>query len=249
MPDLVARLRAAGCVFAEDEARLLLADGRDLEPLVARRVVGEPLEQVLGWAELAGVRVALAPGVFVPRQRSAHLVEHAAVLARPGSVVVDLCCGSGALGLAVARAVPGVRLVAADLDPVAVACAAGNLAGVGTAYQGDLCAALPPELRGRVDVLVANAPYVPSGAVATLPPEARDHEPLLALDGGVDGLDVHRRIAAEAREWLAPGGTLLVETGEEQAGAAVALLEAAGLHADVDLSEEWGSAVVSGRRR
>src|SRR3954463_6070240 len=97
---VVARLRAAGCVFAEGEAQLLLSEagaGAEVDVLVARRVAGEPLEQVLGWAECRGLRIAVAPGVFVPRRRTELLVEEALSLARPGAVVVDLCCGSGAL--------------------------------------------------------------------------------------------------------------------------------------------------------
>jgi release factor glutamine methyltransferase len=118
--DVVARLRAAGCVFAEDEAALLVADGRDTDALVARRVAGEPLEQVLGWVEFCGLRVLLDPGVFVPRQRTALLVETAIGLS--GSRVVDLCCGCGAVGLAVVAGLPGSSLVAAaDLDPAAAA--------------------------------------------------------------------------------------------------------------------------------
>src|SRR5215213_6510903 len=151
---VVRRLRAAGCVFAEDEARLLVAEAGsrpELEALVARRVAGEPLEHLLGWAEFAGLRIAVAPGVFVPRRRTEVLVEEAVALSRPGAVVVDLCCGSGALGVAVATAVDGVELSAADVDPAAVACARANVARVdGRAYEGDLFEALPGSLRGRV---------------------------------------------------------------------------------------------------
>ena len=111
-----------------------------------------------------------------------------------------------------------VELHAADLDPAAVRCARRNVAAAGgRVYQGDLYAPLPKQLRGRVDVLVANAPYVPADAVALMPPEARLYEARVALDGGVDGLDVLRRVAAGAAEWLAPGGRLLVETSEAQA--------------------------------
>lgn len=219
MTDLVARLRAAGCVFAEDEARLLAeaAAGEALESLVRRRVVGEPLEHLLGWAGFDGARVHVAPGVFVPRRRTEALVHAAVARLEPGAVVVDLCCGCGAVGAAIARRVP-VELHAADLDPAATACAAVNLDGLGTVHTGDLFAALPTSLRGRVAVLVANTPYVPAGAIPAMPPEARDHEPRAALDGGADGLDPARRIAAGAPDWLAPGGAVLIETGADQAG-------------------------------
>lgn len=248
----VAALRAAGCVFAEDEARLLLdaaAEGAPLDALVQRRVAGEPLELILGWVELAGVRVSVAPGVFVPRQRTRLLVGEAAALAETGSVVVDLCCGTGAVGLAVAAAVPGVELHASDVDPAAVACARDNLGARGSVYEGDLFSALPAGLRGRVDVLVVNAPYVPTDAVALMPPEARLHEHLVALDGGADGLVVQRRVARDVAGWLSERGHVLVETSERQAPATVALLTAAGLAARVVRSEETDATVVVARRR
>lgn len=241
------RLRAAGCVFAEDEARLLAcAAGSpgELESMVERRIGGLPLEHVLGWVEFAGLRISVDPGVFVPRRRTELLVREAAALAGPGTVVVDLCCGCGALGVAVASLVPGVELVAADVDPAAVCCARRNVPG--TVYEGDLFDALPAALRGRVDVLLANVPYVPTESIATMPPEARDHEPRVALDGGADGLDVFRRVAAAAPAWLAPGGHVLMEVGEEQVPVAVAVLAAAGLAPRVVRSAELYATAVIG---
>lgn len=207
---VVTRLRAAGCVFAEDEAELLLATARrpaELAAMVERRISGLPLEHVLGWAEFHGLRVAVDPGVFVPRRRTEFLVQQALAAADASGpvVVVDLCCGSGALGAALASALPGSELHAADIEPAAVRCARRNLAAFGGhVYEGDLFAPLPAELRGRVSILTANVPYVPSGEVGLLPPEARDHEPLVALDGGADGLDIMRRVALAAPRWLAP---------------------------------------------
>jgi release factor glutamine methyltransferase len=247
---VVARLRAAGCVFAEDEARLLLDAARtpgELAELVGRRVDGEPLEHLLGWAEFCGLRIAVAAGVFVPRRRTEALVAEAVGRTRPGAVVVDLCCGSGAVGAAVAAAVPDVVLHAADVDPAAVACARRNLPHAAV-YAGDLFAALPAVLRGRIDVLVANAPYVPTAAIGLMPPEARDHEPAVALDGGDDGLAVLRRIVAGAPEWLAPGGALLFETGRAQAADAVPALRAAGLRPLVVDDDERGATVLAGTR-
>ena len=250
--DLVVRLRAVGCVFAEDEARVLLdaATGDALEALVARRVAGEPLEYVVGWVDFAGVRVELDPGVFIPRQRSALLVELAAAVApQPAAVVVDLCCGSGALGLALVHLHPEVELHAADLDPIAVACARRNLEPVGgTVHQGDLDAPLPDGLRGRVDVLVANVPYVPTAAIALMPPESRDHEPRGTVDGGADGLDVVRRLAELAPHWLAPGGRVFVETGTDQAAPAAGAFAGAGLRTSAHHDEERGATVVEARR-
>ena len=122
------------------------------------------------------------------------------------------------MGAALAAALDRVELYAVDIDPAAVRCARRNVAAAGgQVYEGDLYEPLPATLRGRVDVLVANAPYVPTEAVGLLPPEARIHEPRVALDGGADGLDVLRRVAAAAPLWLAPGGHLLVETSERQA--------------------------------
>lgn len=231
--DLVATLRAAGCVFAEEEAALLLREAPDTEALtamVARRVAGEPLEQVVGFAEFFGLRIAVTPGVFVPRQRSTALVGEARDRLRAGDVVVDLCCGTGAIGAALLSVVPGLEVHAADVDPAAVACARRNLPP-DRVHEGDLYDALPDHLRGRVDAIVANAPYVPTAAIATMPPEARDHEHRVALDGGADGLDVQRRVIAGAPDWLAPGGRVLVESSERQAPVSAALMEAAGLDA------------------
>jgi release factor glutamine methyltransferase len=245
---VVARLRAAGCVFAEDEARLLLAAVRnpvELTGLVDRRVAGEPLEHLLGWVEFCGLRIAVDPGVFVPRRRTEFLVRQA--VERGGAVVVDLCCGSGAVGVAVATALRAVELHAADVDPAAMACARRNAAAVGgRVYEGDLFDALPSALRGRVDVLVANVPYVPTDAIAQMPPEARDHEPRVALDGGPDGLDVARRLIAGAPAWLAAGGSVLFETGAAQARSAVASVVSAGLAPSVVTDDELEGIVVVG---
>ncbi len=249
---IVERLRAAGCVWAEDEANLLLAAAAEcdsLDALVGRRVAGEPLEQVLGWAGFCGLRLRVRPGVFVPRRRTEFLVRTAARLSPPTPVVLDLCAGTGALGAAFASMVALGELHVTDVDPEAVACARDNVP-VGTElYEGDLYAPLPALLRGRVDVLLANAPYVPSGELATLPPEAREHEPASALDGGADGLDLHRRIVAGAPHWLAPGGAVFIEVSEAQRPAACALMIAAGLAPSVALDRDLGATVVVGRRR
>jgi release factor glutamine methyltransferase len=249
LPDgLVDTLRAAGCVFAEDEAAVLRAEARTrghLELMLARRLRGEPLEQVVGWAEFCGLRVAVAPGVFVPRRRTALLVDLAVdhLRDRTGGVVVDLCCGTGAIGLAVADGVEGVELHAADVDPAAIACARRNL-GEERVHEGDLYAALPGSLSGRVEVLAVNAPYVPTDEIALMPSEARDHEHRVALDGGVDGLDLHRRVASGAPAWLAPGGVLLLETSVEQAERTREACARAGLRSDVVVREDTMSTAV-----
>jgi len=249
-------------VFAEEEAALLLAaaTGTELETLVTRRVSGLPLEHLLGWVDFAGGRYAVDPGVFVPRRRSELLV--AAVvhivsvesgaeigpkrcgLSRP--VVVELCCGAGAIGAAILERVPAAEVWAADLDPVAVACARRNLPPE-RVCEGDLYDALPVGLRGRVDVLVANAPYVPTTAIATMPPEARDHEPRLSLDGGADGVDLHRRVADGAADWLAPGGVLVIETSRSQALLTAAACRCAGLDPRVEIDDDLEATAVVAR--
>jgi len=263
-PDLVARLRAAGCVFAEDEAALLEQTARtpaELAAMVLRRVAGEPLEHVLGWAEFCGLRIEVDPGVFRPRPRTEFLVEHAAELVRSatdavadgvdgagrGTAVVDLCCGTGALGVALSTMLGGAELHAADLDPAAVTCARRNVLPLGgRVYLGDLFAPLPAVLHGRVDVLLANVPYVPTAELDLMPAEARLHEPVATLDGGPDGLDVLRRVSAEALRWLAPGGLLLTEASTGQAGTAAEVLRSAGLVPTVATSEEHDATVVVG---
>ena len=214
VPDsvIVTRLRAAGCVFAEDEARLLIAAARtpaELDAMVGQRVAGLPLEQVLGWAEFCGLRITVAPGVFVPRRRTEFLVRQAVALARPGDVIVDLCCGAGAIGAALAAAVEGAEVHAADIDPAAVRCARQNLPA-DRVYQGDLYAPLPAVLRGRVAILAANVPYVPVGGDRAPPargagartagrPGRRRGRPRRAAPGGRRGRRVAgaRRVPAE----------------------------------------------------
>jgi release factor glutamine methyltransferase len=249
--DIITTLRSAGCVFAEEEATLLIEStttDAELDAAVRRRVTGEPIEYILGWAEFYGLRIAVEAGVFVPRRRTGWLVEVAARLAPPQPVLLDMCCGTGALGAALLTLTDRAELYAADLEPAAVRCARRNLGDRATVFEGDLFAPLPSRLRNRVDVLIANAPYVPTGAIAMMPPEARDHELRTALDGGADGLDVQRRIAAAAPEWLRAGGILLIETGTEQAPATAEALERNGMPAKIESSEEWDATVVIGTR-
>jgi release factor glutamine methyltransferase len=246
--EVVARLRSAGCVFAENEATILIdaAGPVELDLLVARRIAGEPLEHIVGWADLAGLRILVAPGVFVPRRRTELLARRAAALVTPGATVVDLCCGSGAVGVVVRAVVPAVDLHAADLDPVAVACARRNVGD--RVYQGDLYDALPEALRGRVAVVVANAPYVPSDAVALMPAESREFEPRPTVDGGPDGLGVIARIVAGAAEWLTSGGHVLFEIGADQAEAARELCLRASLVAMVLHDDDLAATVVVAQR-
>jgi release factor glutamine methyltransferase len=227
--------------------------------MVSRRVAGEPVEAIVGWAAFHGLRIVVAPGVFVPRRRTELLVREAISIVQwqlvgispdrqpipTGLPIVELCCGTAAVATAIRSGVSGeLEVHAADLDPAATACARENLGEAGHVHTGDLYDALPTNLRGRIDLLVANAPYVPSAEIAMMPPEARDHEPRVALDGGADGLDVQRRIIDLAREWLAPGGHLLVETSRRQAPSTVASCAAAGLAAQVVTDDELDATVV-----
>jgi release factor glutamine methyltransferase len=248
-PTVVERLRAAGCVFAEDEARLIATapgSAAEREDLVRRRVAGEPLEHLLGWVEFRSRRVAIEPGVFVPRRRTEFLVEQAVRVAGDAHLVVELCCGCAAVASALAAELGGAEVHACDVDPVAVGCARRNVPHV---HEGDLFDALPPGLRGRIDVVVANAPYVPSAEIVLMPPEAREHEPRIALDGGSDGLDVQRRIVSDAPRWLAPGGHLLIETSERQAGALAAEFAANGFATETAYGADTGATVALGRLR
>jgi release factor glutamine methyltransferase len=249
-----ARLAAAGCVSADAEARWLVEEvldlpagaavarcrqpfptkaARALEGMVARRVAGEPLQYVIGWAPFGALRIQVGPGVFVPRPETELVAYRAAThlrAARSPATAVDLCTGSGAIACFLAEAVPGARVLATEVDTAALAWARRNLRGRGVELlEGDLDDPLPEELRSGVDVLVANVPYVPSGAIPLLPRDVRAHEPLVALDGGPDGLDVLRRLVARAGRWLSPGGWLVCEIGDDQGEAVAGLLAGAGL--------------------
>lgn len=246
--EVAATLRAAGCVFAEDEARLLLSaarDDADLTAMVERRVAGQPLEHIVGSAEFCGLTIVVEPGVFVPRRRTEFLVTQAASLSPARPVIVDLCCGSGAVATALSTMVSPTRLYAVDVDHAAVVCARKNVPG--EVLEGDLYQPLPPDLRGRVDLLVANAPYVPTDAIEMMPAEARDYEPMVALDGGADGLDIARRVVAGAADWLNVTGHLLIETSEAQAPDLLDVMVAYGLTAWTAADGDLGATVVIGR--
>ncbi len=244
-------------MFAEEEADALAAasarPGRGAawrEAATVRRVAGEPLEHVLGEVAFAGARLSVGPGVFVPRTRTGLLVDRAVALLPDAGLLVDLCCGVGAVGAVTAARRVDARVVCADVDPAATVHAERNTASYGdraSVVTGDLYDALPPRLRGRVDVVAANAPYVPTGAIGDMPREAREHEPRHTLDGGDDGAALHRRIVAGAGEWLAPGGHLVIEASRAQASELASAMERAGLVARVVVDDEIGGTVVEGR--
>lgn len=248
---IVERLRSGGCVFAEEETRHLAGEARSLEEIrgwVELRANGMPLEYVLGFTHFCGLRIELERGVFIPRPRTEFLVRQAKACIRPDhNMVLDLCCGSGAVGAAIADCAENISLHAVDIDPVAVRCASRNLTETGgRVYQGDLYDVLPHSLKGRVNFIVANPPYVPTDSVILLPQEAHLYEPEHALDGGKDGLDLHRRIAGKAADWLVSGGHLLMESSEAQGAKTLDIFVEAGFRAKVVRDENLDATVVIG---
>lgn len=247
---IVNRLRSAGCVFAEEEAQILISEAHSLDDLnqkVKMRADGLPLEYVIGWAEFCGLRIEVEQGVFVPRKRTEFLVRQATDLSCSGDIVVDLCCGSGAVGLALAATLGGISLYCADIDPVAIRCTRRNVTDFRDyIFEGDLYNALPQSIKGHINLLVANVPYVPTKAIDMLPMEARLYEPKLALDGGDDGLNIQRMVAEEAPYWLGAGGQLLIETSEIQAPQTFEIFTNAGLTTNVVRDLELDATVVIG---
>ena len=223
-------LANAGFVAPALEADALLeasAEGAGtIEELLERRIRGEPLAWILGSVRFCGIRIRVDPGVFVPRPQTEALARRAIALLPAEGIAVDLCTGSGAVAAALAAARPGATVTATDLDPRAVACARRN--GVRT-LLGDLDRPLPRSLRGRVDVLTAVVPYVPTDELRLLPRDVVAYEPRRALDGGPRGTTVLARAAAAAARWLRPGGAVLLELGGDQAGEVATMLTTAGL--------------------
>ncbi|MFS3128347.1 HemK family protein methyltransferase [Nocardioides sp. Bht2] len=243
MDEVAAALRAAGCVWADEEAAILRAHDGDLATLLARRVAGEPLAHVTGWTTFGQRRLTVAPGVFVPRPRTELLARMAAERARAGSVVVELCCGVAPVAAVVADASAESVVHGVDVDAAALVCATENVPS-GHFHRGDLFAALPRTLARRIDLLVASPPYVPSADLDLLDGDARRHEPRSAHDGGPDGLTLARRIVAEAGSWLAPHGRLLIEVARHQAAVLAEAFAAARLASTVVRDDELGATVV-----
>nr|WP_272893689.1 putative protein N(5)-glutamine methyltransferase [Heyndrickxia oleronia] len=252
LESIVDKLRGAGCVFAEEETQLLISEAQSLPDLLKKvemRTKGIPVEYVVGWAMFCGLRIEVEQGVFIPRRRTEFLVHQAEKLACVGDNIVDLCCGSGAIGAALAAALKEITLYSSDIDPIATQCAKRNVSKFdGKVFKGDLFNALPPALRGRINILVANVPYVPTQAIERLPSEARVHEPNIALNGGDDGLTILRRVVEEAPYWLEQGGNLLIETSEMQAPHAYEIFTSVGLTTKVVRDEELDATVVIGTK-
>jgi len=237
---ILRRLAEGGFVAPDAEADALLeaaAEGTGtIEELVTRRLRGEPLAWITGSVHFCGIRVIVAPGVFVPRPQTEALATRAIELLPADGVAVDLCTGSGAVAAAIAAARPRATVIGTETDPLAVACARRN--GVRT-LMGDLDGPLPRSLRGRIDVLTAVVPYVPSEELHLLPRDVLAHEPRAALDGGPRGTSMLVRAAAAAPRWLRPGGSVLLELGGDQAAELARTFTGLGLteiaaHADED---------------
>jgi len=224
---LAGRLRAAGCVFAEDEAAILIdhaeGDVELLEGLTRRRIEGEPLETLVGWVDFGGLRLSVAPGVFVPRQRTRRLAGYAiaeirarAAARRQPPTFLEAFAGVAPVAASVRAAVPEARVLACERQHDARECAARNLGAAGLVLQTDVLRGLPEELRQRIDVIAAVPPYVPHDQLALMPYEAREHEPEAALSGGIDGLELVRALTDQATQWLRSDGCLLVELHRDQ---------------------------------
>lgn len=249
LQEAAGRLRAAGVESPEADARLLLAHATGWRlgelglreqvaveaatayaDLVTRRVSREPLQHLTGRTGFRRVELAVGPGVFVPRPETEVMAGWAVTELRRrvatgrSPLVVDLGTGSGAIAKALADEVPGARVHAVEVSPEAAAWARRNLAATGVQlHVADMAEALP-ELDQAVDLVVANPPYIPLDAYLSVSPEARDHDPALALFSGTDGLDAIRTVARVAARLLTAGGQLACEHADVQGEAAVQVL-------------------------
>lgn len=226
-------MRAGGIESPEAEARWITeaAGGRDVEELVRRRLAGEPLQYVLGTAAFRRLELKVGPGVFIPRPETEVVAERALGRLPTGGTLVDLCTGSGAIALAVADERPDALVIATELSPAAARWATSNRDSSGLRVEicrGDLFDALPPDLAGRVDVVVSNPPYVDPAERSALPRDVVDHEPEEALFAPGAGTSVIERITREAPAWLREDGWLVLEIGETQGDAVQAILESRG---------------------
>ena len=227
--------------------------------LVRRRGAGEPLQTLIGTTGFYSREFKVEPGVFIPRPETERLVETAVGLLTPtdrslvAPRLADCCCGSGVIAVTLAAELPTAEVWATDRNPRAIALTEQNAHRHGAttrvhAHEGNLLEPLPANLREQLDLVVSNPPYVRRDELAGLSAEVR-HDPPEALDGGEDGLDVHRALVAQAGRWLRPGGWLALEIGADQGESVPALLETAGL-TDVTMSHDYNDLprVVSGRR-
>jgi release factor glutamine methyltransferase len=226
---LTERLSRAGFIAAREEAEELTSaaagDLARLEAMLERRLTGEPLAWITGSVMFCGLSIRVAPGVYVPRLHTELITLRALERLPERGTAVDLCTGCGAVAAVLRARRPRARILAADIDAHAVACARSN--GV-DAYCGDLFAALPRGLEGRVDVIIAVTPYVPTAALATLQRDTFTFETALAYDGGPDGTDVLGRVINGSTQLLRHGGSLVLELGGDQGDRVADQLDAHG---------------------
>ena len=238
VPDLAEHEARRLLLLAADEAAAWLmgnpevdsATARRFRRFVNRRRSGEPLQYIEGSVVFGPMEIRADERALIPRPETERLWE-LALAEVPGApaVVVDLCTGSGNLALACKHSFPDAMVYAIDVSPAAIELAKANGTQLGLEVDfriGDLFDALPRRLRGAVDLLISNPPYVAEAEIDTLPREIREYEPLQALVAGAGGTEVLARIAADGVEWLSPGGVIACEIGETQAGCCLELFAA-----------------------
>lgn len=251
-------------LYLEPERPVAPEAGESFAGLLARRRQGEPLQHLLGWEEFCGIRFRVTPEALIPRPETELLAEWALEILRGSGVserhgwVVDLGTGSGAIACALACSLPYVSVLGIDISAGALAVAAENVRGLRLdrrvrLVRGDLFGPLAGTRRGspEADLVIANPPYIASGQLGTLPAEVREHEPRQALDGGSDGMTLHRRIISEAPAYLRPGGWLLMEVGEGQAGPLARAIHETGAFEAVEVRRDLSriDRMIGARRR
>lgn len=211
-------------LYAHFDRPLSMDEREALRGLVTRRGAGEPLQYITGEVGFRHITLKVQPGVLIPRPETEVLVSEALATLTPAKelqpvLVADICTGSGCIACSIAHEYPSARILATDIAPQAVALAAANADRLGlsdrvTVIECDLGAAVPAELMGSFDLVVSNPPYVPHAILGELPSEVSEFEPLLALDGGHDGLEVFRKMLPWVAQALAPGGAAVFELHE-----------------------------------
>lgn len=227
-------------LFFQHDRPVLGAELDHFRNLVRRRAQGEPLQQILGETEFYSRVFKVEQGVFIPRPETERLVEEAAALVAPpdrrllAPVAVEIGCGTGIVGISLALEIPRLTVHATDINPLAVQLTKHNAHTLGAearihVQQGSRFDPLPAHLKGQVDLVVSNPPYIRAEDIPGLAAEVADHDPVEALDGGPDGLVFYRALASSVGEWLRPGGHVAVEIGDEQGQDVEDIFAASGL--------------------
>ena len=223
-------------MIAAAERRVTTAEAARLEDALRRRLAGEPAARIIGVREFWGLPLQLSAATLVPRPDTETVVELALEMLRPSADldrqprIADIGTGSGAILLALLSELPEACGVGTDISVAALRTASRNAVDLGLAGRAGFVACdYAAALSGKLDLIVSNPPYIRSADIAGLSIEVREHDPLLALDGGMDGLDAYRALIPQAARLLAPGGALVVEAGHGQSGEIQGLIDAAGL--------------------